>query len=181
MGSSGGPQVPLQIFTAQIRSLVEHILIADHLVDTKVLLIGTTPLDLSPTPPVSAGKVSDDAVAIAKAGLGFRNYMMKKAYSAAMVQVAREYEETGRVLGLDGWRVMVDAALAVQGRRRGDGEEEEDGEERLPGCGVPGAEGFPQGWFRDGLHPGSEVSRPLSVCLNCFEGRQGMSGNGACW
>lgn len=77
----------------------------------------------------------------------YKTYVSKRRYAEGIMQIAKEYEETGRVVGLDYWNALVDAKI------------EEDGEEgaaeelvRMPGCGLVGAKKFKEGWFTDGLH-----------------------------
>lgn len=82
---------------------------------------------------------------------GYMTYMSKKRYAEGIMSIASEYEETGRVAGLDYWRALVDAGLEEQGRT---GEVDED---KFPGCGLSGAKEFGSGWFTDGLHLDQKV------------------------
>lgn len=113
--------------------------------DTKIVLI--TP------PPISMPSPSDEGVdadereelnSMKKELKGYRTYMSKKRYAERIMQIAGEYEETGRVAGLDFWSDLVRARLREVGIQY-------DGE-RLPGSGLYGARGFGEGYFTDGLH-----------------------------
>jgi lysophospholipase L1-like esterase len=70
--------------------------------------------------------------------------MSKKRYADGIMEIAKEYEGTGRVVGLNFCRDIVDAMLKDEGC--------DYDEEKPPGCGLLGAKEFPKGWFTDGLH-----------------------------
>ena len=79
-----------------------------------------------------------------KKGQAYRTYMSKKRYADGIMQIASEYEETGRVVCLNFWQSLVDAIFAEEGQPYN--------EEMPPGCGLLGAIEFNKGWFTDGLH-----------------------------
>lgn len=114
---------------------------------------------------VDIGSDGEDALSrlreVAKEGLGYRTWVSKRAYAERVTQVAQECraEKIGVdvVDCLDVWTLMIEAALREAGR-----EWEED---KLPGCGLPGAVRFPQGWFTDGLHFGSKGYRIITEAL----------------
>lgn len=143
----GDELVPLDRFEATIRLFVEEVLIADRLADvgTKVVLVGPPPISV---PPQHGSQRA------------FQTYLSKRRYAARMMEVAGSYGETGRVVGVDVWRAMVEEVLG-----RGERVEEVE-EERLPGCGRPGAKEFEwgaDGYFVDGLHFGTKVSALLVI------------------
>lgn len=126
--------------------------------NTNTILIASPPLNMSPTR--SGNNVTAEEIAKAKEGRGFENYISKKAFAEKVMQIAAEYEGTGRVAGLDGWKMLVDKALEAQGRSEEE-EAEKYAEEKMPGCGIPGATGFPEGWYRDAIHLGPKVSEAI--------------------
>jgi hypothetical protein len=148
-----GEYVALPEFEANIREFVETILIQDAMSDTKIVLI--TP------PPINVGVPIRDVLLTEKEmqeenefdrkRRPYRTYMNKKRYSEEIMQIAGEYAETGRVVGLDFWNKMVDAKIKESG-------ETERNEEMLPGCGLFGSQEFGEGWFIDGLHLDKKVS-----------------------
>ncbi len=113
--------------------------------DTKIVLI--TP------PPINIPSPDDEAISVAEATnlneemkeqMGYRTYMSKKKYGERIMQIASEYEETGRVIGLDFWGHLVRARLQELGQDYDD--------EKLPGSGLYGASDFSEEYFTDGLH-----------------------------
>jgi lysophospholipase L1-like esterase len=137
--------VPLPAFEANIRKFVETILVQDAMVDTKIVLITPPPINI-PCPDVKGkdkGEVRD-ANQAKRELRGYKTYMSKKRYAERIIQIAREYEETGRVIGLDFWGDLVRARLQDFG--------EEYEENKLPGSGLYGARDFGEGYFTDGLH-----------------------------
>lgn len=84
-----------------------------------------------------------------KEGPRHKTYMSKKRYAEGLMSIANEYADTGRVIGIDFWRALVEEKLK---------EDEEGSWEELensgmwPGCGLIGAKSFDKGWFTDGLH-----------------------------
>ncbi|KAF2129260.1 SGNH hydrolase [Dothidotthia symphoricarpi CBS 119687] len=131
--------VPLSTFAANIRTFVETILTQDALSATKIVLITPPPIN---RPTTKWGEKSDYA---------YKTYVSKRRYAEKIMQIAAEYGETGRVVGLDYWGSLIDAALEVEGRGAED-QAVKYGEEKLPGCGLVGAKEFGEGWFTDGLH-----------------------------
>jgi len=137
--------VPLPKFEENIRGFVDTILNRNELVRANVMLITPPPINIpDPLPDDGQGSSQDP-----KLDRGYRTYLSKKKYADKIMQIAAEYEHTGRVIGLNYWKALVDAALKEQGRL---GQEDSYDEERLPGCGLSGAKAFGKGYFTDGLH-----------------------------
>jgi lysophospholipase L1-like esterase len=91
----------------------------------------------------------------------FRTYVAKKFFAERMMRIVKSYEGTGRVAGVDFWKLCVEAGLKKQGRESevdGVGKGEKFELERLPGCGLKTAKQFGKGWFTDGTHLGPKVS-----------------------
>ena len=114
--------------------------------DTKIVLITPPPINgtiLGNTDGSTAENI-EETNAYRREDPRFKTYMSKKRYAEGIMQIAEEYAETGRVVGLNFWKDIVDAMLK---------EEEEDyNEEMPPGCALLGSKSFPKGWFTDGLH-----------------------------
>lgn len=85
---------------------------------------------------------------------GYRTYMNKKRYAEKIMELGNEYEETGRVIGLDFWGDVVRTRLTEIG--------DDYDEDKLPGCGLYGSRDFGNGYFTDGLHLDSKGYRILS-------------------
>lgn len=137
--------VPLPTFEANIRKFVETILVRDAMTDTKIVPIMPPPINI-PTPDAE-GKDEDemrDANEVKREMRGYKTYMSKRRYAERIMQLAREYEETGWVIGPDFWGDQVRARLKEFG--------EEFNEGKLPGSGLHGARDFGEGYFTDGLH-----------------------------
>lgn len=143
--------VPLPKFEENIRLFIESVLIEDNLPDTKVVVITPPPINIpDPLPDplqhmARFGEVPGDP----KQTRSYRTYMSKKRYAEKIMEIAKDYEETERVIGLNIWRALVDKALEEQGRASDENKYDED---RLPGCGLEGAREFRKGYFTDGLH-----------------------------
>jgi hypothetical protein len=138
--------VPWPLFSANIRSFVDTILKQNVLSNTKIVLITPPPIT-GPAETIGEDMTEEqveDANRWKKEGPRYKTYMSKKKYAEGIMQIASEYEETGRVVGLDFWRDIVNAMLKEEGGVYD--------EEMPPGCGLLGAKTFPQGWFTDGLH-----------------------------
>ncbi|KAL5402667.1 hypothetical protein PMIN03_010470, partial [Paraphaeosphaeria minitans] len=156
--------VPLPQFLDNIRSFVEEILTQDNLEDANIVLITPPPINV-PEPLPSDDEDLGPAMANAlerkdpKKDRGYLTYMSKKRYAEGIMSITREYEDTGRVVGLDYWRALVEAGLEEQGRT---GEVDED---KFPGCGLAGAKEFGSGWFTDGLHLDKKAYNVLSKAL----------------
>ncbi|KAF2451430.1 SGNH hydrolase [Karstenula rhodostoma CBS 690.94] len=156
--------VPLPQFSDNIRSFVEEILTQDNLADAKIVLITPPPINV-PEPFPSDDEDLGPAMAKALKGKdpkqdrGYMTYMSKKRYAEGIMSIAREYEGTGRVVGLDYWSALVNAGLADQGRPA------EVDEDKFPGCGLSGAKEFGGGWFTDGLHLDKKAYNVLSRVL----------------
>lgn len=151
--------VPLPIFEVNIREFIETILTQDAMKDTKIVLITPPPINVNaPLPEDLSEEELAREIALDKKRHPYRTYMNKKRYAQKVMQIAEEYEETGRVVGLDLWNRMVDAALAELGVTERD-------EENLPGSGLQGGLEFPQEWFVDGLHLDKKVRWEWSFSL----------------
>lgn len=152
-----GEYVPLPQFSDNIRSFVEEVLIHDHLANTKIVLITPPPINVSdplPQDDESLGPAFARAAGLPKDpknDRGYKTWASKKRYAERILEIAKEYEETSRVVGLDYWHALEEAGLEEQGRK---GEKDED---KWPGCGLPGAKEFGPGWFTDGLHLDTKV------------------------
>ncbi|KAJ4355330.1 hypothetical protein N0V95_003005 [Ascochyta clinopodiicola] len=150
--------VPLPVFEANIRLFVETILTQDAMSETKIILITPPPINIS-SPDVKG--VGDSEVEeqneLKREQVGYRTYMSKKRYAERIVQIAREYQETDRVIGLDFWGDLVKARLKEVG--------EIYDEDKLPGSGLYGARDFGEGYFTDGLHLDKKGYNVLSEAL----------------
>jgi hypothetical protein len=140
--------VPWPQFSANIRFFIQTILTQEGgMLDTKIVLITPPPLngpEASVTGKESAREI-EESNEWRKEGPRYKTYMSKKRYAEGLMEIAKEYEETGRVIGLDYWRAMIEASGL--GRC-------EDFEEMgmWPGCDLIGVKSFEKGWFTDGLH-----------------------------
>ncbi|KAF2712832.1 SGNH hydrolase [Pleomassaria siparia CBS 279.74] len=155
-----GEYVPLPRFEANIREFVETVLIQDNMPDTKIILITPPPINI-PSPAeeeeandsMELGPAAAAAMAAARADTKekprYKTYMSKRKYADRIMEIAKSYEDTGRVVGLNYWKALVDAGLNDQNRL---GNEDAYDEDRLPGCGLKGAKQFKNGYFTDGLH-----------------------------
>ncbi|KAH9882092.1 hypothetical protein J1614_001264 [Plenodomus biglobosus] len=138
--------VPWPDFEANIRMFVETILTQDAMSNTKIVLIGPPPINGSSSA-IDDSQTADEVAEInswRKQGPRYKTYVSKKRYAEGMMRIAAEYEETGRVVGLNFWREIVDAMYKEQGGVYD--------EELPPGSGLLGAGSFGNGWFTDGLH-----------------------------
>ncbi|KZM23935.1 uncharacterized protein EKO05_0009322 [Ascochyta rabiei] len=154
----GTEYVPLPIFEDNIRFFVETILTQDAMSDTKIVLITPPPIDI-PSPGIR--HFGDNEVRerneLKRKQKGYRTYMSKKRYAERIVQIAKEYDETERVLGLDFWGDLVRTRLREVG--------EVYDEDRLPGSGLYGTRDFGEGYFTDGLHLDKKGYNVLSKAL----------------
>ena len=151
--------MPLAQYDHNIRNWIDAALIEDELVDTKIILITPPPINIQ-TDKLLSFQTDEQR----KRELGYRTYMNKKRYAEQVMRIAKDYEHTGLVAGLDIWQSLVDAGLREQGR---EGEEDRYDEERLPGCGLSKAQAFPTGYFTDGLHFGGLVCLKIVVACSC--------------
>jgi isoamyl acetate esterase len=162
-----GNYVPIEKYEANIRDFVDQVLVEDGMAETKIVLI--TP------PPINIPDEEGDDLDIGPAGaavdkidpktqMGYRTYMSKKKYGDKIMEIAKSYEHTGQVIGLNLWEALIDAALKDQGRAD-ESEEERYHEDRLPGCGLKSAKAFKAGYFTDGLHFGPLAYDVLSKSL----------------
>lgn len=150
--------VPWPKFETNIRAFIETILTQDAMSDTKIVLIGPPPIN---GPSQGIGTLTEEAIEKAngwkKEGPRYKTYMSKKRYAEGMMRIAEEYEETGRVVGLNFWQAIVDARMSEDGSVY---------DENLPpGSGLLGAKDFGDGWFTDGLHLNVKGYRVLSKAL----------------
>lgn len=155
-----GPReyVPWDRFEQNIRTFVDTILAQESMTNTKIVLIGPPPIAIDPSKPKASmsPEETERANELKKGQMGYRTYMSKKRYADEMMRIAEEYKSTGRVVGLNYWRKVVEA-----------GSEEHGGvdEEKPIGCGLFGAKGFSEGYFTDGLHLDAKGYRALSQSL----------------
>jgi hypothetical protein len=166
-GKSQTEYVPLPQFEDSIREFIETILIEDNMEDTKVVLISTPPISIPDPrpedvdidiPSVSGALEKEDP----KESRSYRTYMSKKRYAEKIMEIAKSYEETDRVIALDLWLALIDAGLDDQNRL---GDEDAYDEDRLPGCGLKWAKQFKPGYFTDGLHFCPKVWQPYARSL----------------
>lgn len=151
--------VPWPDFEANIRMFVEKILTQDAMSNTKIVLIGPPPINGSSSA-IGDAQTADDVEEInswRKEGPRYKTYVSKKRYAEGMMRIAAEYEETGRVVGLNLWREIVEAMYKEQGGVYD--------EELPPGSGLLGAGSFGNGWFTDGLHLNVKGYSVLSKAL----------------
>jgi hypothetical protein len=178
--------VPIEQYESGLRSFVDTIL--DKLPETEVLLITPPPINV-PDPAVKweDGESNGDKGEKKDEGKGkkktydprnhrsFRTYISKKTFAERVMRIVTSYEGTGRVAGVDFWKLCVEAGLKEQGRESevdGVGKGEKFEVERLPGGGLRTAKQFGEGWFTDGLHLGPRAS------LSEDEGAWTMYANG---
>ncbi|KAH7089016.1 SGNH hydrolase-type esterase domain-containing protein [Paraphoma chrysanthemicola] len=141
--------VPWHTFSANIRNFLETILTQDAMSETKIVLITPPPINV-PEGLMDEGDEGaiEDANKWKREGPRYKTYMSKKRYAEGLMEIANEYAETGRVIGVDFWKGCVEEKISEDG---GTWEEvEESG--MWPGCGLVGAKMFEKGWFWDGLH-----------------------------
>ncbi|KAF2201240.1 SGNH hydrolase [Delitschia confertaspora ATCC 74209] len=164
------PIVPIDQYETNLRHFIEVILIEDNLENTKIVMVTPPPINVpDPTPDKEAVAVTtsedvsheeaianekrarEDSLADEKKGIGYRTYMNKKRYADKVMEIAEFYKSTGRVVGLDYFKALINAGLKDQGR---DGEivEEKYDVNKLPGCGLSSTMAFREGYFTDGLH-----------------------------
>ncbi|KAI4623681.1 hypothetical protein J4E80_003493 [Alternaria sp. BMP 0032] len=138
--------VPWPTFSANIREFLDTILTEQAMENTKIVLITPPPINGSvvDTGESRSAREIQEINESRKEGPRYKTYMSKKRYADGLMQIAKEYEETGRVVGLNYWQHMVDAVVAEEGWQYD--------EDVPPGCGLLGAKSFPAGWFTDGLH-----------------------------
>jgi lysophospholipase L1-like esterase len=138
--------VPWPLFSANIRGFLDTILTEHAMENTKIVLITPPPIDGSvvETGEGRSAREIEEINQSRKEGPRYKTYMSKKRYADGIMQIAKEYEETGRVVGLNFWQDIVDAVIEEEGWRYD--------EHVPPGCGLLGAKSFPTGWFTDGLH-----------------------------
>jgi hypothetical protein len=140
--------VPWPTFSANIRYFIETILTQDALADTKIVLLTPPPIN-GLEARVNENWTSEEVEGTnerLKEGQRYRTYMSKKRYAEGLMGIAEEYSETGRIVGINFWRGIVEAS--------GLGGEWEDMEKSglWPGSCLLGAPSFEKGWFTDGLH-----------------------------
>lgn len=113
--------------------------------NTKIVLITPPPINID-SPGCTNNNDKDFEVKneVKRKMMGYRTYMSKKRYAERIMQIAGEYEETGRVVGLNFWSDLVRGRLQEVG--------EEYDERSLPGSGLYGAKDFGEEYFTDGLH-----------------------------
>ncbi|KAH8714059.1 SGNH hydrolase-type esterase domain-containing protein [Phaeosphaeriaceae sp. PMI808] len=143
--------VPWPKFSSNIRAFIETILTQDAMSETKIVVITPPPIN-SPVVTAREGETPEDIeerTEYAKEGPRYRTFMSKKRYADGLMDIAKEYEETGRVVGVNYWKGLVDEKI-----REGEIGSWEDLEKTglWPGSGLIGAKNFELGWFTDGLH-----------------------------
>ena len=160
-----GAHVPLERYEENLREFVETILTEEAMTDTKIVLITPPPINI-PEPlrnSIDIGPAEEAEVDLEseKSTRGYRTYMSKKKYADKVMDIAKSYEDvTDQVIGLNYWKALIDTALEQEGRLT---DEDAYDENRLPGCGLPVAKEFKQGYFTDGLHLDHLVRSPLTT------------------
>ena len=86
------------------------------------------------------GKLNEEE----RRGHSYKTFVSKRRYAGQMMRIADDYEESGRVVGLDLWRDLIRTGFRMR--------REEYDEDRLPGCGLYGVDGFGKWCFNDRLH-----------------------------
>ena len=123
--------------------------------ETKILLITPPPTNINR--PFDIGVSREDFGRLneeEKGGHSYKTFASKKRYAEEVMRVADDYEESGRVVGLDFWGDLIRTGFRLRG--------EEYDEDRLPGCGLYGVDEFEEGYFTDGLHLGAKGYDVLS-------------------
>ncbi|KAF7671767.1 hypothetical protein GT037_010289 [Alternaria burnsii] len=151
--------VPWPIFSATIRNFLDTILNENTMENTKVLLITHPPINGSvvETGENKSAREIEDINQWRKEGPRYKTYMSKRRYADGIMQIAKEYEKTGRVVGLNFWQDIVHAVVTEEGWQYD--------EQVPPGCGLLGAQPFPTGWITDGLHLDIRGYRVLNNAL----------------
>jgi hypothetical protein len=95
--------VPWPIFSANIRGFLDTILSEDAMENTKILLITPPPINGSvvETGENKSAREIEDINQWRKEGPRYKTYMSKRRYADGIMQIAKEYEKTGRVVGLN--------------------------------------------------------------------------------
>ena len=159
--------VPWPKFEANIRAFIETILTQDDMLNTKIVLITPPPIN---SPATSGGLgMTEEQIEVAnqlkREAPTYKTYMSKKKYGEGIMRIAREYQETGRVVGLDFWQTVVAAGLKERESGTGGGDGSGYDERKPLGCGLIGAQHFGDGWFTDGLHLDFKGYKVLSEAL----------------
>jgi lysophospholipase L1-like esterase len=147
--------VPIDRFEAKLREFVETMLDLEqeheNMEATKIVFITPPPINISDPLPdeLHQGPGFSSYQEDEKYSRSYMTYMNKKLYADKVMEIAKSYESTGRVAGLNYWKAMIDAALRDQSRI---GDEYAYDENRLPGSGLSRAKEFKAGYFTDGLH-----------------------------
>ncbi|CAN9284922.1 unnamed protein product [Alternaria alternata] len=151
--------VPWPMFSANIRGFLDTILSEDAMENTKILLITPPPINGSvvETGENKSAREIEDINQWRKEGPRYKTYMSKRKYADGIMQIAKEYEKMGRVVGLNFWQDLVHAVVTEEGWQYD--------EQVPPGCGLLGAQSFPTGWFTDGLHLDIKGYRVLNNAL----------------
>jgi hypothetical protein len=172
--------VPLPVFAANLRAFVMTLLERTHA--PRILLITPPPINVMPTRQPNSRPATDadiaaavasgsdaDAVQAASEELGPHVYEQKMYYAAEVRRLAKALAAEagegpgGARVGLcDVWSAVVAEGLRAQGRAPLPADElwcaDMLARRRLPGCGLPLAEEFPDDMFLDRLHFGKLVS-----------------------
>lgn len=139
--------VPWPEFSDNIRGFLDTILTEQAMENTKIVIITPPPINGS-VKKVRGLHMSQEDIEEENLGrklcMGYKTYMNKKRYAEGVMEIAKEYEETQRVAGLNFWQDLVEALAKEEGWAYDP--------EMPPGCGLLGSKSFPKGWFTDGLH-----------------------------
>lgn len=150
-------------FEQHIRYYVNTILESPATKGTRVVLITPPPVNVSAPAKseVEIPSVSGVLESVARSGKGHQSWLAKRTYAEGVVKIAREFEaKTDLVTVLDFWKAITKVGCLEEGDEPATAAKrfrKLDIEDKLPGCGLPGAKKFEAGFFTDGLHLGSVV------------------------
>lgn len=126
--------------------------------ETKVVLVTPPPINI--WSPETHGEIIDDMEDLNKEERklkSYKTYKSKQRYAKRVMEIAEDYKETGRVIGINFWKDLVNARLEEIKMDYDD--------DNLPGSGLYGVEDFGEGYFTDGLHLEKKGYNVLSQSL----------------
>ncbi len=107
------PYVPWPRFSSNIRGFIDTIFKQETMAATKIILITPPPIGI-PAPtldhPLSPEEIADTNE-WKQQKPWYKTYMSKKQYAEGIMEMAREYEGTGRVAGLNFWDALCRAVV----------------------------------------------------------------------
>lgn len=153
--------VPIDEFETNLRWYINQVLQHEGWRSTKVLLLTPPPIsvrvaeahDNDEENELDLGPATNSAIEelrkTASQGRGHLTWASKRKYAERIMAIVQSFESQHNVHVLDVWTILTKKALEEAQREWKEGQ--------LPGCGLPSATNFPEGWFSDGLHFGSLV------------------------